>query len=175
MTPLEDEYAAAVAAAIAEDVHGNPPDGPLVRVVLRWFEEGDPLYCTLHALGANERDAVPPEDAWYPLEWPNADIEIDRWERVVKEPEVQRTGEVLAAYYGEHEDDEEGEWGPSPATVEVVRRLPAALRSAGVDLTDDFAAAAAHFEGWGARAILKEVADRRLLRALRKRGELPEE
>jgi hypothetical protein len=175
MTPLEDAYAAALAAAIAADIRDDPPEGPLVRVVLRWFEENDPLYFTVHALGAEERDAVPAEDAWYPLEWPNADRELDRGERLAEDADVKRTGAALAAHYEQHEDDESGEWGPSPATVEVVRRLPDALRSAGLELTDDFAASAAHFEGWGARAVLKQVADRRLLRALKKRGELPEE
>ena len=175
MTPLEGEYAAAVASAIAADIRDEPPEGPLVRVVLRWFEENDPLYFTVHALGAEERDAMPAEDAWYPLEWPNEDREIDRGERVAQDPDVKRAGEALAAHYEQQEADESGEWGPSPATVEVVRRLPDALRLAGVELTDDFAASAAHFEGWGARAVLEQVADGRLLGVLEERGELPEE
>src|SRR4029079_11574893 len=43
VTPLEDAYAAALAAAIANDIQAVPPGGALVRVVLRWFDQDDPL------------------------------------------------------------------------------------------------------------------------------------
>jgi hypothetical protein len=175
VTPEENEYAGALARAIAEDVAAHPPGGDLVRVVLRWFEQDDPLYFTVHALGTEEAGELPTEDAWLPLEWPNADAEMERSDRLTEHPDVQRTGEALKATYEPASEDEEaeGEWGPSPATVEVVRRLPEALAAAGVTLADDFAASAAHFEGWGALAVLEEVADPDVLAVLDERDELP--
>jgi hypothetical protein len=175
VTPEEDAYAAAFARAIAEDIAAHPPGGDLVRVVLRWFEQDDPLYFTVHALGAEEAGEVPGEDAWLPLEWPNVDAEMERSDRLSEHPDVQQTGEALKATYEPAAEDEqpEGEWGPSPATVEVVRRVPDALAAAGVGRADDFAASAAHFEGWGALAVLEEVADPDVLAALDERDELP--
>jgi hypothetical protein len=71
------------------------------------------------------------------------------------------------------------EWGdqlsPSPAVIETIRRLPEALRAAGVKLEDEFAASAAHFEGYGALAVLKATAYPGTISALDARGELPEE
>jgi hypothetical protein len=179
MTPEEDAYAAAFAAAIAEDIAAHPPGGDLTRVVLRWFEHDDPLQFTVHALGAEEAGEVPLEDAWLPLEWPNVDAEMERTDRLLEHPDVQRTGEALQATYEPPAGDDEvvaaaeGAWGPSAATIEVVRRLPEALTAAGVAPAEDFAASAAHFEGWGALAVLEEVADPDVLAALDERDELP--
>jgi hypothetical protein len=177
VTAEEDAYAEALARAIAEDIGAHPPNGELVRVVLRWFEHDDPLHFTVHALGVEEAAELPGEDAWLPLEWPNADAEMERSDRLTDHPDVQVSGEALAATYEppteEEEQQPEGEWGPAPATVEVVRRLPDALVAAGVTLADDFAASAAHFEGWGALAVLEEVADPDVLAALDERDELP--
>jgi hypothetical protein len=175
VTPEEQDYAVTLAGAIADDLLANPPGGALVRVVVRWFEEDDPLYFTIHALGADEHGEVPSDDAWYPLEWPNSERELERADRLLAHPGVKRTGEALTAVYSDDEDDEDGEWGPSAATVEVVRRLPDALRSAGVPLADEFSASAAHFEGWGALSVLQKVADPDLIAALEARGELPGE
>jgi hypothetical protein len=177
VTSEEQEYAASFARAIAEDVHAHPPAGPLVRVVIRWFEEDDPLYFTVHVLGSEERADVPAEDAWYPLEWPNVDREMERTDRLAEHPAVRRSGEALKATYeaGTSEQGEDDDWAPSPATVEVVRRLPDELQAASVRLDDEFAASAAHFEGWGALAVLQEVADPHLLAALEAREELPAE
>jgi hypothetical protein len=177
VTSEEQEYAASFARAIAEDVSAHPPAGPLVRVVIRWFEEDDPLYFTVHVLGSDDRADVPPEDAWYPLEWPNVDQEMERTDRLAEHSAVRQAGEALRTAYeaGTSEHAEDGDWAPSQATVEVVRRLPDELQAAGVRLDEEFAASAAHFEGWGALAVLQEVADTRLLAALEARGELPAE
>jgi hypothetical protein len=159
-----------LAGAIADDVRTAPPDGPVVRVVLRWFEEADPAYFTVHVLGAHERGDVAPGDAWYPLEWPNVDREIDRTDRVSADREVVRAGEVLKALYESAVSD-----GPTAAIVEVVRALPPALKAAGVALDPELAVSAAHFEGFGALDVLRDVATSQVLAALEARGELPVE
>jgi hypothetical protein len=111
MIAEEERFAAELARAIADDVHAHPPGGELVRVVLRWFEAADPLYFTVHALGEEEAQEVPADDAWYPLEWPNVDDELERTERVADDPGVQEAGEALAAVYAEtaEEVEETGE------------------------------------------------------------------
>jgi len=134
----------------------------------------------VHVLTASGREDVPPGDAWYPLEWPNVDEELERTDRLTARAGVQRTGRPLADTYENDPamQDDVAEWGeqlsPSPAVVETVRRLPDALRSAGVPLDDEFAASAAHFEGYGALAVLKATAYPGTIAALDARGELPE-
>lgn len=59
---------------------------------------------------------------------------------------------------------------PSPALLEVVRRLPAALGQ--LARAPYFAVTAAHFEGFGPEEVLEATADPDVLAALRKRGEL---
>lgn len=181
MTPEEVKFAADFAGAIADDVLEHGPEEPLVRAVVRWFEATDPLYFTVHVLPASARDDVPPEDAWYPLEWPNVDEEMERTDRLTSHAALQRAGAPLADRYENdpamQEDVEE--WGdqllPSPAVIETVRRLPDALRAAGVRLDDEFVASAAHFEGYGTLAVLKATALPATIAALDARGELPEE
>ena len=182
MIPEEQQFADAFARAVAEDVRAHPAAGPLVRVVVRWDVETDPLHFTVHTLGADEADEVATEDAWYPLEWPNIDHEMERTDRLADDPVLQRAGDELKAQYadrGEHEDADEaaGEWGhgASPGIVEAVRALPDALREAGVPLDDEFVATASHFEGWGALKVLEETADPDVLAALEERDELPYE
>ena len=173
----EERFAAELARSIAEDLQAHPPGGDLVRVVLRWFEAADPLYFTVHALGEEEAQEVPADDAWYPLEWPNVDEGLERTERVVEDPGVQEAGEVLAAAYEEsaEEPEETGEWTPSQAIVEAVRLLADALRGAGVPLAERFAASAAHSEGWGVLKVLEATADSDALHALEEQDELPHE
>jgi hypothetical protein len=114
VTPEEDAYAAALSAAIAEDIAAHPPGGELVRVVLRWFEQDDPLHFTVHALGTDEAGELPGEDAWLPLEWPNADAEMERSDRLSEHPDVQRTGEALKATYEPPAEEEEEGACPRP-------------------------------------------------------------
>ena len=177
MIAEEERFAAALAHAVAEDVRAHPPGGDLVRIVLRWFEAGDPLYFTVHALGEEEAEEVPTDDAWYPLEWPNADDELERTERVAEDPGVVDAGEALAAAYAESEEEpqETGEWTPSLAIVEAVRLMAEALRAAGVPLAQRFAASAAHSEGWGVLKVLEATADADALHALEEHDELPHE
>ncbi len=182
MIPEEQQFADTFARAVAEDIRAHPPGGALVRVVVRWEAETEPMHFTVHALGEDERDEVPPEDAWYPLEWPNLDHEMERADRLGEDPILQRAADELKAQYddpGEPEEGDEaaGEWGSgaSPAIVEAVRALPDALREAGVALDDEFVATASHFEGWGALKVLEETADPDVLSALEARDELPYE
>lgn len=178
MIDEEERFAAELARAVAEDVRAHPPGGDLVRVVLRWSEARDPLYFTVHALGEEDAQEVPADDAWYPLEWPNVDDELERTERVSEDPGVQEAGEALVAAYeaSEVEEPEDtGEWTPSQAIVETVRLLADALRGAGVPLAERFAASAAHFEGWGVLKILEATADGDALHALEEQDELPHE
>ena len=182
MIPEEQQFADSFARAVAEDIRAHPAGGPLVRVVVRWDEETEPMHFTVHALGADEADEVAAEDAWYPLEWPNIDHEMERVDRLADDPILQRAADELKVQYedrGEHEDEDAaaGEWGSgaSPAVVEAVRALPEALREAGVPLDEEFVATASHFEGWGALKVLEETADPDVLSALEERDELPYE
>ena len=152
MIPEEQHFAEAFAGAVAEDVRAHPAGGPLVRVVVRWEDETQPMHFTVHALGADETDEVAAEDAWYPLQWPNLDHEMERGDRLADDPVLQRAADELKTQYedrGEEpeEDAASGEWGhhASPAMVEAVRLLPDALREAGVPLDDEFVATASHF------------------------------
>ena len=178
MIAEEQQFAEVFARTVAEDIRAHPAAGPLVRVVIRWASETEPLEFTVHALGADERDEVAPEDAWYPLEWPNLDHEMERGDRLAEDPVLQRAGDELKAQYADREEDEEEvavEWGASPAIVEAARALPEALREAGVALDDEFVATASHFEGWGSLKVLEETADPDVLAALEERDELPYE
>jgi hypothetical protein len=180
--PEEQEFADTFARALAEDIRAHPAAGPLVRVVVRWEEETEPLNFTAHALGTDEAEEVAAEDAWYPLEWPNLDHEMERADRLHEDPVLQRVGDALKLEYADRGEEPEegeaaGEWGhhASPALVEAVRMLPDALRDAGVALDGEFVASASHFEGWGALKVLEETADPDVLAALEARDELPYE
>lgn len=178
MIPEEQQFAEAFARAVAEDIRAHPAGGPLVRVVVRWEEDVEPLSFTVHALGADEREEVPAEDAWYPLEWPNLDHELERTDRVSDDPVLHGAADELKAQYADREEQEEeaaGTFGASPAIVEAVRALPDALREAGVPLDEEFVATASHFEGWGALKVLEDTADPDVLAALEERDELPYE
>lgn len=179
--PEERRFADAFAREIAADVKKHGPDRPLVRAVIRWFEPQDPLYFTVHVLTARDRADVPPENAWYPLEWPNVDEEMRRTERLAANRAIDEAGRPLAGRYESdpalHEDGEaSGELpAPSRAVLETVRRLPGALRDAGVALHDELAVSAANFEGFGAGSVLRQTAQPGVIAALDARGELPAE
>lgn len=169
---LNDEgraYAALVADAIARDVAEHGPAGPLRRIVVRWFWSGDPAYLTIHVLGdGDEQPAL--DDAWYPLEWPNVERELERTDRVLDRPEIQGAAETLQATFPEGDAE-----AHVPAVEEIVRSLPAALAAAGLELADRFAVSAAHFEGWGALDAIVGVSSPELLAALEAHGEMPTE
>jgi hypothetical protein len=177
VTTEENDFVAAFVAAIVGDVSERPTPGPLARIVVRWFDADDPLYFTIHALGADERDDVSSGDAWYPLEWPNAERELVRADRISGQPGVASAGAALRPQYeaAADERDDDAELGPSPAILAAVRALPAALGDAGVAVEPDLAISAAHFEGYGALEVLEAVADAELLEALSARDELPVE
>ena len=179
-TAEEERFAVAFGQALAEDVRKHGPAKRLVRAVIRWIDPADPLAFTVHVLAAEDRAQVPPRDAWYPLEWPNVDDELKRTDRLGSHAGVRREGRSLANRYEKDpamQGDVQG-WGegpsPSPAVIETVRHLPDALRAAGVELDDEFAVSAAHFEGYGALAVLKATAYPGTIAALDARGELPE-
>ena len=179
LTSAEKQFASAFAAALARDVRRHGPGEPLVRAVVRWHEPTDPLYFTVHVLTSRQRRQVRPADAWYPLEWPNVDAEMERTDRLNRDAAIRRTGRRLAARYQRDPDvqDEIEGWGdglsPSPVIVEIVRRVPEALRDAGVDVHDELAVSAAHFEGYGALPVLRATAQPGVIAALDRRGELP--
>jgi hypothetical protein len=169
---LNDEgraYAALVAGAIARDVVEHGPAGPLRRVVVRWFWSGDPAYLTIHVLGDGD-EQPPPDDAWYPLEWPNVERELERTDRVLDRPEIQGAAETLRATFPEGDAE-----AHVPAVEGIVRSLPAALAAAGLELADRFAVSAAHFEGWGALDGIQAFASPDLQAALEEHGEMPTE
>ncbi|PXX71363.1 hypothetical protein DFR70_101785 [Nocardia tenerifensis] len=172
----EKDFATALSRAIAEDLRANPAAGALVRVVVRWFDEADPLNLSVHTLGSVERPEVWPEHAWSPLEWENLDEEGVRSCRVMDDPDVWLTAEALAAVYQASPPERDYDrWTPSPAITEAVRQLLPTLRAARVPLEPDFAASAAHFEGMGALAVLEDLAAPDLLAGLAALGELPTE
>jgi hypothetical protein len=174
---LDDEgraYATLVAGAIARDVVEHGPAAPLRRIVVRWFWSGDPAYLTIHVLGdGDEQPAL--DDTWFPLEWANVERELERTDRVLERPEVQRAAETLTATFPHDADGEVDAEAHLPAVVEIVRLLPAALATAGLELADRFAASAAHFEGWGALDVIDGLASPELRAALAEHGEMPTE
>jgi hypothetical protein len=168
-TTAEQRFATTMAHAIAVDVRDHPPAGPVVRAVLRWFEEDDPLYFTVHVLGADERAAVSPQDAWDPLEWPNVDRELERADRIEKDSDLK----VAAAALALQDDDLDPGELPAPAILAAIRALPDAFRAAGVPVTEDLAVTGSHFEGWGMLAVFRAFGATSVLAALEARGELP--
>lgn len=170
--PSEAKFASALADGIARDVKARTPRETIARVVVRWFEPADPGYFTVHVLTAKQRRAVDDDVAWYPLEWAGSERELARTDRLARRPAVKAAAKRLAASYAER-PPEGDELEASPAIVETVRRLRGALRRAGLRLDTTFAASAAHFEGWGARAVLNATASKRTRDALRRRGEFP--
>ena len=165
---LNDEgraYAALVADAIVRDVAEHGPAGPLRRIVVRWFWDGDPAYLTIHVLGDGDEQPEA-DDAWFPLEWPNVERELERTDRVLEQPEIQRAAETLQATFAEGDGE-----AHLPAVVEIVRLL----LTADLERADRFAVSAAHFEGWGALDVIEGVASPELLAALEEHGEMPTE
>ncbi|ASF08221.1 hypothetical protein NBRGN_066_01000 [Nocardia brasiliensis NBRC 14402] len=70
-------------------------------------------------------------------------------------------------------DRDDDTWRPAPAISGTLGLLSAELHAAGVVLDDDFAVAAAHFEGMGALATLRDYVRPAVLSALTAQGELP--
>lgn len=184
MTDEEQEFATKLAEAIAGDLHDHPAEGALVRIVVRWEDEGHPLELTVHALGADEREEIEAEWAWNPMEWPDVDRELERVDRVLGFPGLQQAGEALKAQHDAEPDEADEPRSPldgdeplsTPvAVVEAVRELTDALLAVDVSLADDFAATAAHYEGWGALKVLEEVAEDDVLATLEAQDELPVE
>lgn len=174
---LGRRYGDALAAALAADLATHPVEGPLRRVVIRWFWEGDPAYLTLHALGAADEQPADPGDEWYPLEWPDSDREFARTDRVLADPTLQQAASALHQSFEVDEDVGVPVDGLAhvPGVYHALRRLPEHLDAAGVRRETQFAAAAAHFEGWGCLHALEHTADRGLLGELRTRDALPVE
>ena len=167
-------YAAALADAVADDVAADALPGPLRRIVVRWFWDGDPEYLTIHALATG--DPQPDvEDSWYPLEWDLGEREMERTDRVRADPAVRRAAAALVATFARSDDGDVDDLAHVPAVFEAIRRLPGALAARGVPVTDRFAVAAAHFEGWGLLQSLRATASSDLLAALEAHDELPTE
>jgi hypothetical protein len=167
-------YGAALATAIAADIAADRLAGPLRRIVVRWFWNGDPAHLTIHALAAGDPQPDA-EDAWYPLEWDVSDREFERTDRVLATPAVRQAAAALAASFERLYDDQVDDLAHVPAVLEAVRRLPDSLAAHAVPVADRFAVAAAHFEGWGLLQSLRATASPELLAALKAHDELPEE
>jgi hypothetical protein len=146
--PLTDAgraYATALADALAADVALHGPPGPLRRAVIRWFDEDDPLYITLHVLALADEQPTG-EDEEYPVDWANADREFERTDRVIADPALVAAAQGAFPARGEEDEDPLHLAG----VLEAARRLPAALHARGIGTSEDFAAFVSHFEGWGA-------------------------
>jgi hypothetical protein len=173
---LGRRYGDALAAALAADLAAHPVEGLLVRVVIRWFWEGDPAYLTLHALGVADEQPEAPEDGWYPLEWPNADRELARTDRVLADSTLQQAaGALFQSLEIDEIDVPVDSFAHVPGVYHALRRLPGHLDAAGVRRDPQFAAAGAHFEGWGCLHALEHTADAGLLAELQARNALPDE
>ncbi|MEA2445770.1 MAG: hypothetical protein QOJ12_3062 [Thermoleophilales bacterium] len=172
--PEGQAYAAVLAESIADDVLEHPATGVLLRAVIRWFWNGDPLYLTIHVIGIGD-EQPDADDAWGPLVWPNADREFLRTDRILARPELQRAGAALRTSFEPDDDGMPETDAHLPAVYEAVRLLPSALRARGVPLAERFAVTAAHFEGWGGLEALEHTAPVALVAALREYDELPKE
>ncbi|CAA9524611.1 MAG: hypothetical protein AVDCRST_MAG67-3520 [uncultured Solirubrobacteraceae bacterium] len=89
-----DTYVELLAQGIVASIHGDPPPGLPARVVIRWFD--GPAYLTIHVLGTDEEPGVAADDAWSPLEWPNATREIERAGVVLAQPGLAAAVDALA-------------------------------------------------------------------------------
>lgn len=171
----QERFGQVLAQAIAEDVVADRPEGPVLRVVIRWFESIDPVYFTVHVLGADHEGQVRPQDSWYPLEWHGVGDDMVRTDRVRARADVQAAAAPITSDDYEEDEADEGEDGLAPrAIVAAVKAIPEALRTAGVELDPRFAVSAAHFEGHGALATLKAT-DPAALERLEAAGLQPQE
>jgi hypothetical protein len=144
VSPAEQEYAHALAAAIVASLQRDPVEGKLARLVIRWFEGPD--YLTIHALGTDEEPNVSNEDAWYPLEWPNAAREITRVDGVMQDESLARSVERLAAEL----DDGGWDWDAQPGPlIAAAQEIHALVEANGIPVAPHFASGVSHFEGWG--------------------------
>ena len=164
-------YAESLATAIVRSLLAQPPPGMPTRVVIRWFE--GPSYLTIHALGTDEEGSVSPDDAWYPLEWPNEPREIDRVDAILQDEDVAAAAAALESELG----DDGWAWGeaqPQPL-VAAAALVCERLRSEGVPLPDHFAVGVCHFEGWGAANSVPRANPQAVVELLRQRGLEPAE
>ncbi len=174
MDAVEDAYVDALLRALIRDLQEHPVPGALARVVIRWFEANDPLYLTIHALGAEQESGVLAGDEWYPLEWENVDEEMERVDRVLADSAVQATAPAVAKLYDDRDELVDGEWQAPPTLVEVARRAREAFIAAGIDVTDHMLLLVAHFEGEGALPVLRQInPPKSVIEALEQRDALP--
>ena len=178
-TAAERRFAAVLARAIAADVRDHRPTGPLARMVVRWVSPEEPGDVTVHVLSERERRRVDDFNAWYPLEWRNVDREMRRSERIRRAVKgaTRRSNRRYDAHPSELPDEvtPSGERLAPPPLFAALRRMPRQLRRANVPVDRYFAMSASHIEGDGALPTLRALASRKLLAALRHRGELPRE
>jgi len=170
VTSAEDMYADALAGSITASLERDPVQGELARVVIRWFE--GPGYLTIHALGTEDECDVPADDAWYPLEWPNEEHEIDRVDAVMRDEALTGVIEVLATEMR----DEGWSWDEQPQPlIAAALKLRQAVEAAGLPTASHFAVGVSHFEGWGAEDSVPRVNPSATLTLLGERGLLPDE
>ena len=168
MTAAEQEYADALASAIATSLRRDPVAGHLSRLVIRWFEGPD--YLTIHALGTGEERDLPSGDAWYPLEWSNQDREIDRVDAVMQDEALAAAVERLTAELGE----DGWSWDEQPAPlIAAARRFRELVQAGGIAAAPHFAVGVSHFEGWGPAESVPRGKPRAGGRATRRAGLAP--
>ena len=148
MDRAEIERAArTVAEWIAQDVTEHGPRGALRRVILRWFPDSDALALTVHVLAV--ADPAPSRELmWLPVEWPNLPRESARTHRLRRAHEF---GELEARLTAATDDLYDLSADLAEAAI---GELLSALKAAGIELADDFAATATHFEAWGGLDVL---------------------
>ena len=170
MTSAEEKYADALASSITSSLERDPVRGDLSRLIIRWFEGPD--YLTIHALGTEDERDVPNDDAWYPLEWPNVEHEIDRVDAVMQDETLTGAIEVLAAEVGEDGWSWDEQPQPLIATAQKVREL---VESTGIPTASHFAVGVSHFEGWGAEDSVPRANPQATLAQLEEQDLLPDE
>jgi hypothetical protein len=168
---VSSEYAEALARGIVASLRAAPPAGVPVRVVIRWFEGPD--YLTIHALGTDEENDVPADDAWYPLEWPNEPREIERVDSILEEPQLAAAAVALKGEL----DDEQWEWEDAQpeALVKAAARVRDLVEEAGVGVAAHFTVGVCHFEGWGNANSVPRANPHAVVELLRERGLDPAE
>jgi len=170
VTSAEEKYADALAGSIAASLERDPVRGDLSRIVIRWFEGPD--YLTIHALGTEDECDVPNEDAWYPLEWPNEEHEIDRVEGVMRDEALTVAVEALAAELG----DEGWSWDEQPQPlIAAAQRVRQAIEARPLATASYFAVGVSHFEGWGPEDSVPRSNPSATLTLLGERDLLPDE
>jgi hypothetical protein len=143
-----ERFARTLTSLLAQDLRRNPPAGAVLRVELTWTGDEDPLAFEALVLGADD-----PAPAGQQIQsvghQPCGAREAERTQRLRRREDLRDACHALIARAARAAESEAGAWGPSPALLQVLRSLPAALGVERVAVADDFGVVLRHHEQRG--------------------------